>query len=202
VRNTFGEYLSALGLTQLRIAETEKYPHVTFFFNGGEETVFKGEDRILVPSPQVETYDLQPEMSAFEVTEKLEEAILSKKYNAIICNYANCDMVGHSGNLQAAIKAVEALDTCVGRVVNAMQSIGGEVLITADHGNAELMYDAQNRQPHTQHTTNLVPLLYIGRKAVLNNNGALSDLAPTLLYMMGLTQPREMTGKNLVQFKD
>jgi len=202
VRNTFGEYLSALGLTQLRIAETEKYPHVTFFFNGGEETVFKGEDRILVPSPQVETYDLQPEMSAFEVTEKLEEAILSKKYNAIICNYANCDMVGHSGNLQAAIKAVEALDTCVGRVVNAMQSIGGEVLITADHGNAELMYDAQNRQPHTQHTTNLVPLLYIGRKAVLNNNGALSDLAPTLLHMMGLAQPSEMTGKNLVQFKD
>ncbi|MFZ3088884.1 MAG: 2,3-bisphosphoglycerate-independent phosphoglycerate mutase [Methylotenera sp.] len=202
VRNTFGEYLSALGLTQLRIAETEKYPHVTFFFNGGEETVFKGEDRILVPSPQVETYDLQPEMSAFEVTEKLEEAILSKKYNAIICNYANCDMVGHSGSLPAAIKAVEALDTCIGRVVNAMQSTGGEVLITADHGNAELMYDAQNQQPHTQHTTNLVPLLYIGRKAVLSNNGALSDLAPTLLHMMGITQPREMTGKNLVQFED
>jgi 2,3-bisphosphoglycerate-independent phosphoglycerate mutase len=201
VHNTFGEYLSVSGLTQLRIAETEKYPHVTFFFNGGEETVFAGEDRILVPSPKVETYDLQPEMSAFEVTDRLEEAILSKKYNAIICNYANCDMVGHSGNLKAATAAVEALDICIGRVVNAMQSIGGEVLITADHGNAELMYDVANNQPHTQHTTNLVPLIYIGRKAELNNNGALSDLAPTLLNMMGLNQPAEMTGKNLLQFK-
>lgn len=202
VSNTFGEYLSALGLTQLRIAETEKYPHVTFFFNGGEETVFAGEDRILVPSPKVETYDLQPEMSAFEVTDRLEEAILSKKYNAIICNYANCDMVGHSGNLKAATEAVEALDICIGRVVNAMQSIGGEVLITADHGNAELMYDAANQQPHTQHTTNLVPLIYIGRHAELNNGGALSDLAPTLLHMMGLSQPTEMTGKSLLQLKN
>lgn len=202
VNNTFGEYLSALGLTQLRIAETEKYPHVTFFFNGGEETVFAGEDRILVPSPKVETYDLQPEMSAFEVTDRLEEAITSKKYNAIICNFANCDMVGHSGNLKAATEAVEALDICIGRVVNAMQSIGGEVLITADHGNAELMYDAENNQPHTQHTTNLVPLIYIGRHADLNESGALSDLAPTLLYMMGLPQPAEMTGKNLLQLKN
>ncbi len=201
VHNTFGEYLSNLGLTQLRIAETEKYPHVTFFFNGGEETVFAGEDRILVPSPQVETYDLKPEMSAFEVTERLEEAILSKKYNAIICNFANCDMVGHSGNLAAATAAVEALDTCIGRVVNAMQSIGGEVLITADHGNAELMFDDENHQPHTQHTTNLVPLVYIGRNATLSEEGALSDLAPTLLNMMGLSQPAEMSGKNLVQLK-
>ncbi len=201
VCNTLGEYLSKLGLTQLRIAETEKYPHVTFFFNGGEETVFAGEDRILVPSPQVETYDLQPEMNAFEVTEKLEEAILSKKYNAIICNYANGDMVGHTGSLAAAITAIETLDTCIGRVVNAMQSIGGEVLITADHGNAELMYDSENQQPHTQHTTNPVPLIYIGREATLNNNGALSDLAPTLLHMMGLAQPNEMTGNNLVQLK-
>lgn len=200
VRNTFGEYLANQGLTQLRIAETEKYPHVTFFFNGGEEKVFAGEDRILVPSPKVETYDLQPEMSAFEVTEKLEEAILSKKYHAIICNFANCDMVGHSGNLNAAIMAVETLDTCIGRVVNAMQSIGGEVLITADHGNAELMFDAQNNQPHTQHTTNLVPLIYIGRNVSLQNGGALSDLAPTLLQMMGLAQPSEMTGKSLVRF--
>jgi 2,3-bisphosphoglycerate-independent phosphoglycerate mutase len=200
VKNTLGEYLSAQGLTQLRIAETEKYPHVTFFFNGGEETVFAGEDRILVPSPKVETYDLQPEMSANEVTEKLEEAILSKKYNAIICNYANCDMVGHSGNLKAAIAAVEALDVCIGRVVNAMQSIGGEVLITADHGNVEQMYDGQNQQPHTQHTTNLVPLIYIGRNGQLNDNGALSDLAPTILNLMGIAQPHEMTGKNLVQF--
>jgi 2,3-bisphosphoglycerate-independent phosphoglycerate mutase len=202
VRNTFGEYLSNLGLTQLRIAETEKYPHVTFFFNGGEEKVFAGEDRILVPSPKVETYDLQPEMSAFEVTDKLEEAILSKQYNAIICNYANCDMVGHSGNLNAAIMAVETLDTCIGRVVNAMQSIGGEVLITADHGNAELMFDAENNQPHTQHTTNLVPLLYVGRNGVLKDGGALSDLAPTLLQMMGLAQPSEMTGKSLIAFND
>jgi 2,3-bisphosphoglycerate-independent phosphoglycerate mutase len=201
VRNTFGEYVSKLGLTQLRIAETEKYPHVTFFFNGGEETVFPGEDRILVPSPHVETYDMQPEMSAFEVTEKLEEAILSRKYNAIICNYANGDMVGHTGSLKAAITAVETLDTCIGRVVNTMQSIGGEVIITADHGNAETMFDAENNQPHTQHTTNLVPLIYIGRQATLTAGGALSDLAPTLLHMMGVAQPSEMTGKNLVQLK-
>ena len=201
VRNTFGEYVSSLGLTQLRIAETEKYPHVTFFFNGGEEKVFTGEDRILVPSPQVETYDLKPEMSAFEVTEKLEAAILSKKYNAIICNYANGDMVGHTGSLEAAIKAVETLDTCIGRVVNAMQSIGGEVIITADHGNAELMYDQENKQPHTQHTTNLVPLIYIGRPTTLKANGALSDLAPTLLHLMGIRQPAEMTGNNLAEFK-
>lgn len=201
VRNTLGEYLANQGLTQLRIAETEKYPHVTFFFNGGEEQVFAGEDRILVPSPQVATYDLQPEMSAFEVTDKLEEAILSRKYNAIICNYANCDMVGHTGDLQAAIKAVETIDTCIGRVVAAMQSIGGEVIITADHGNVEQMVDNINHQPHTQHTTNLVPMLYIGREAALAEGGALSDLAPTLLKMMGLPQPAEMTGKPLVQFK-
>ncbi|MEQ1767729.1 MAG: 2,3-bisphosphoglycerate-independent phosphoglycerate mutase [Methylotenera sp.] len=200
VRNTFGEYLSTLGLTQLRIAETEKYPHVTFFFNGGEEHIFSGEDRILVPSPQVETYDLQPEMSAFEVTEKLEEAILSKKYNAIVCNYANGDMVGHTGSLKAAIAAIETLDTCIGRIVNAMQSIGGEVIITADHGNAETMFDVENNQPHTQHTTNKVPLIYIGRDASLAPNGALSDLAPTLLKMMGLAQPIEMTGKNIIDF--
>ena len=200
IKNTFGEYISKLGLTQLRIAETEKYPHVTFFFNGGEEKTFTGEDRILVPSPKVETYDLQPEMSAFEVTEKLEEAIVSKKYNAIVCNYANGDMVGHSGNLTAAIKAVETLDTCIGRIVNAMQSIGGEVIITADHGNAETMFDVENNQPHTQHTTNKVPLIYIGRKASLANEGALSDLAPTLLAMMGIPQPVEMTGKNIITF--
>ncbi len=200
IKNCFGEYLSNLGLTQLRIAETEKYPHVTFFFNGGEELIFPGEDRILVPSPHVATYDLQPEMSAFEVTDKLEEAILSKKYNAIICNYANPDMVGHTGNLQATIKAIETVDTCIGRVVKAMQSIGGEVLITADHGNAELIYDSINHQPHTQHTTNLVPLLYVGRPARLAETGSLSDLAPTLLKMMNLPQPAEMTGHALVEF--
>lgn len=200
IKNTFGEYLQHLGLTQLRIAETEKYPHVTFFFNGGDESIFEGEDRILVPSPKVATYDLQPEMSAFEVTDKLVEAIHAKKYDAIICNYANCDMVGHTGFLDATIKAVEALDTCVGRVVEAMQAIGGEVIITADHGNAEMMQDYPNKQPHTQHTTNLVPLMYIGRAATLATDGALSDLAPTLLNMMGVAQPAEMTGKNLITF--
>jgi 2,3-bisphosphoglycerate-independent phosphoglycerate mutase len=204
VPNTFGEYVSHLGLTQLRIAETEKYPHVTFFFNGGEETVFNGEDRIMVPSPKVATYDLQPEMSAREVTDKLVEAIISKKYNAIICNYANGDMVGHSGILAAAIKAVETLDTCVGRVVVAAQSVGAEVIITADHGNAEAMFDFQANQAHTQHTVNLVPLIYVGRPALLvkpgSNTGALSDIAPTLLAIMGLQQPTEMTGKNLITF--
>lgn len=199
--NTLGEYLSGLGLTQLRIAETEKYPHVTFFFNGGEEQVFPGEDRILVPSPKVATYDLKPEMSAFEVTDKLEAAILSKKYDAIICNYANCDMVGHSGILAAAIKAVEAIDVCIGRVVAAMQHIGGEVIITADHGNVELMQDTANNLPHTQHTTNVVPLLYIGRDAQMApaGTGSLADIAPTLLRMMGVPQPLEMTGHTLVE---
>ena len=198
VPNTFGEYLQNLGLTQLRIAETEKYPHVTFFFNGGEETVFKGEDRIMVASPKVATYDLQPEMSAPEVTDKLVEAIESKKYNAIICNYANGDMVGHTGNIHAAIKAVETLDTCVGRVVAAAQNVGAEVIITADHGNAEAMFDHQANQAHTQHTVNLVPFIYVGRKATLTTSGALSDIAPTLLAMMGLPQPVEMTGKSLL----
>jgi 2,3-bisphosphoglycerate-independent phosphoglycerate mutase len=200
VKNTFGEHLQNLGLTQLRIAETEKYPHVTFFFNGGEEAIFNGEDRILVPSPKVATYDLQPEMSAYEMTDKLIAAIQAQKYDAIVCNYANCDMVGHTGSLDAAIKAVEALDNCIGRVVEAMQAIGGEVIITADHGNAELMRDYQNNQPHTQHTTNLVPMIYVGRPATLTQNGALSDLAPTLLNMMGIAQPAEMTGHNLITF--
>ncbi|MDR2874417.1 MAG: 2,3-bisphosphoglycerate-independent phosphoglycerate mutase [Methylobacillus sp.] len=202
VRNTLGEYLAKLGLKQLRIAETEKYPHVTFFFNSGEEQPYPGEDRILVPSPQVATYDLQPEMSAFEVTDRLEEAILEKKYDTIICNYANADMVGHTGNLPAAIKAVEAVDVCIGRVVRAMRQIGGEVIITADHGNAECMEDHAHHQPHTQHTTNLVPFLYIGRPAHLAHTGALSDVAPTLLHMMGVPQPAEMTGHPLVEFTD
>ena len=200
ISNTFGEYVSNLGLTQLRIAETEKYPHVTFFFNGGEEKVFTGEERILVPSPDVATYDLKPEMSAFEVTQNLEAVIAAQKYNAIICNFANCDMVGHTGDLAAAIKAVETIDTCIGRVVAAMQKIGGEVIITADHGNAELMFDEINQQPHTQHTLNLVPCLYIGRKATMSTTGALSDLSPTLLYMMGVAKPAQMTGHSLVQF--
>lgn len=200
VPNTFGEYVSGLGLKQLRIAETEKYPHVTFFFNGGDEAVFAGEDRILVPSPKVATYDLQPEMSAPELTDKLVAAIDSQQYSAIICNYANGDMVGHTGNLVAAIKAVETLDECVGRVVAAARKNGAEVIITADHGNAEMMFDGTNNQAHTQHTTNLVPLIYVGRQAALSDSGALSDLAPTLLTMMGLPQPTEMTGKSMVSF--
>lgn len=198
VPNTFGEYVSKLGMKQLRIAETEKYPHVTFFFNGGEETVFTGEDRILVPSPKVATYDLQPEMSAPEVTDKLVAAIQSQQYQAVICNYANGDMVGHTGNLQAAIQAVETLDTCIGRVVAAAQASGAEVIITADHGNAESMFDHSSAQAHTQHTTNLVPFIYIGRPGTIHSGGALSDIAPTLLHLMGLAQPAEMTGRSLV----
>jgi 2,3-bisphosphoglycerate-independent phosphoglycerate mutase len=198
VANSFGEYLASRGLKQLRIAETEKYAHVTYFFNGGVETPYAGEDRVMVPSPKVATYDLQPEMSAREVTDKLVAAIHSKKYDAIVCNYANGDMVGHTGDLAAATRAIEALDECIGRAVEAMQAIGGEVLITADHGNAETMLDTQSHQPHTAHTLNLVPLLYIGRKAKVADGGALQDVAPTLLRMMGLPQPAEMTGKPLL----
>jgi 2,3-bisphosphoglycerate-independent phosphoglycerate mutase len=201
IHNGFGEYISNLGLNQLRIAETEKYAHVTYFFNGGREQPYPGEDRILVPSPKVATYDLKPEMSAFEVTDKLEAAILTRQYHAIICNYANGDMVGHSGNMAAATKAIEALDICIGRVVKAMQSIGGEIIITADHGNAEQMLDRVTNQAHTAHTLNLVPFLYIGRKAKLHDNGSLRDLAPSLLTMMGLPQPPEMTGHSLIQIQ-
>jgi len=201
IHNGFGEYISNLGLRQLRIAETEKYAHVTYFFSGGKEQPYPGEDRILVPSPKVATYDLKPEMSAFEVTDKLEAAILSRQYHAIICNYANGDMVGHSGNMAATTKAIETLDICIGRVVKAMQSIGGEVLITADHGNAEQMLDRATHQAHTAHTLNPVPFLYIGRKAKLTANGALRDLSPSLLTMMGLPQPSEMTGHSLIQIE-
>lgn len=200
IHNSFGEYLSQLGYKQLRIAETEKYAHVTYFFNGGVEEPYQGEDRILVPSPKVATYDLKPEMSAYEVTEKLEAAILSRQYQAIVCNYANGDMVGHTGSLPAAIKAIETLDECIGKVVSAMQKINGEILITADHGNAEMMYDESTQQPHTAHTLNVVPLLYIGRKARIAPTGALQDVAPTLLRMMGLQQPTDMTGKALIEF--
>ncbi|MDD5181086.1 MAG: 2,3-bisphosphoglycerate-independent phosphoglycerate mutase [Gallionellaceae bacterium] len=201
IHNGFGEYVSSLGLKQLRIAETEKYAHVTYFFNGGNEQPYTGEDRIMVPSPKVATYDLKPEMSAPEVTGKLEAAIRSKQYQAIICNYANCDMVGHTGILEAAVKAIETLDGCVGRVVNAMLESGGEVLVTADHGNAEQMIDRTTHQAHTAHTLNLVPLLYIGRKAKMADSGSLQDIAPTLLTMMGLAQPPEMTGKALITFQ-
>jgi len=198
VANGFGEYVSRLGLKQLRIAETEKYAHVTYFFNGGTETPYPGEDRVLVPSPKVATYDLKPEMSAFEVTDKLVDAIGARRYDAIICNYANSDMVGHTGNLAAATRAVEVLDECVGRAVAAMREAGGEVLITADHGNAETMLDARTGQAHTAHTLNLVPLLYVGRQARIAERGALQDVAPTLLAMMGLPQPPEMTGRPLI----
>ncbi|HET7832065.1 MAG TPA: 2,3-bisphosphoglycerate-independent phosphoglycerate mutase [Gallionella sp.] len=201
IHNGFGEYISNLGLNQLRIAETEKYAHVTYFFSGGKEPPYPGEDRILVPSPKVATYDLQPEMSVFEVADKLEVAILSRKYHAIICNFANGDMVGHTGKMEAATRAVEALDSCIGRVVAAMQSIGGEVLITSDHGNAEQMVDRTTQQAHTAHTLNPVPFLYIGRNAKLAETGALRDLAPTLLAMMGLPQPAEMTGHSLIQLQ-
>ncbi|WP_374355984.1 2,3-bisphosphoglycerate-independent phosphoglycerate mutase [Chitinimonas sp.] len=202
VRNGFGEYLAGLGLKQLRIAETEKYPHVTYFFSGGEEQPFAGEDRVLVPSPKVATYDLQPAMSAVAVTDKIVEAIASRQYAAIICNYANCDMVGHTGNFDAAKQAVEALDGCIARCVEAMLAAGGEVLITADHGNAEMMWDKASGQVHTQHTTDTVPFLYIGRKATLapQGEGALKDIAPSLLAMMGLPQPAEMTGQSLIRF--
>ncbi len=201
IHNGFGEYLSNLGMKQLRIAETEKYAHVTYFFNGGREQPYPGEDRILVPSPKVATYDLKPEMSAFEVTDKLEASIRSKQYQAIVCNYANGDMVGHSGNMEAAVKAVEALDACVGRVVGAMLECGGEILVTADHGNAEQMLDRVTQQPHTAHTMNSVPFLYIGRKARMVSGGALQDVAPTLLAMLGLPQPPEMTGKPLIEIQ-
>ena len=203
VKNGLGEYLAAQGLKQLRIAETEKYPHVTFFFSGGEEAPASGEDRILIPSPKVATYDLQPEMSAREVASEVVKAIESKQYAAIICNFANCDMVGHTGVFEAAVNAVETLDECVGQCVAAMRANGGEVLITADHGNCEQMFDHTSGQVHTQHTTGLVPFIYIGRKAKLaaQGEGALKDISPSLLAMMGLPQPAEMTGQSLIRFE-
>lgn len=201
IRNGFGEYIANLGLKQLRIAETEKYAHVTFFFDGGEERLYPGEDRILIQSPDVPTYDLKPEMSAFEVTDRLVEAIESRQYDAIVCNYANADMVGHTGVMSAATKAIEALDQCLGKVVPAMLGIGGEVLITADHGNAEMMADESTDQAHTAHTLSLVPFLYIGRKARMAETGALEDIAPTMLKIMGLPQPSEMTGHPLIEFE-
>ena len=197
--NTFGEYVSKKGLTQLRIAETEKYAHVTFFFNGGEEKQYKGEDRILIPSPKVQTYDLKPEMSAIEVTDKVIEAINSNKYNCIILNYANSDMVGHTGNLEAAIKAIETIDGCVERVVEAMEEKQGVILMTADHGNAEQMIDYKTGEPHTAHTTNPVPLVLIGMQGVKLKKGKLADLAPTMLNIIGLKKPEEMTGDSLIE---
>ena len=198
LKNTFGEYISNKGLTQLRIAETEKYAHVTFFFNGGEEKQYKGEDRILVPSPKVETYDMKPEMSAYEVTEKVVEAINSEKYDSIILNFANPDMVGHTGNQEAAEKAIEAVDECVGKIVDALSKHNGKALITADHGNSEQMIDYKTGEPFTSHTTNPVPLILYGMDDVKLKNGKLADLAPTMLDMMGLEKPAEMTGESLL----
>ena len=199
--NSLGDFLAQQGKTQLRIAETEKYAHVTFFFNGGEEQPYSGEDRILVPSPDVATYDLKPEMSAPEVTEKLVEAITSGKYDLIVCNFANPDMVGHTGNFEAAVKAVEVIDNCLSEVLAAMATVAGETLITADHGNVELMVNPKTGQAHTAHTIWPVALVYDGpRNAELTlKDGALCDLAPTLLSMMSLEQPAEMTGQSLVQ---
>jgi 2,3-bisphosphoglycerate-independent phosphoglycerate mutase len=203
LNNVLGKYLSNLGMTQLRIAETEKYAHVTFFLNGGIERPFYGEDRILIPSPDVATYDLKPEMSIFELTDELAENIESQKYDLIICNFANTDMVGHSGKLGAAIKAVEAVDTCLGIVYQALRSINGEMLITADHGNVEQMVNPETGEAHTAHTNNPVPLLFISDRAVKiaeSGTGALSDIAPTLLLMMDIEQPDEMTGSSLITF--
>jgi 2,3-bisphosphoglycerate-independent phosphoglycerate mutase len=201
LKNTFGELIAEKGLKQLRIAETEKYAHVTFFFNGGREEVFKNEDRILVPSPRgVATYDLKPEMSAFEVTDRLIEAIETDKYDFILINYANCDMVGHSGIMQAAIKAVEAVDKCLSRVVSVAQKHGFIPLITSDHGNADKMAE-DNGEPFTAHTMNLVPFIVVQNPAPkkLKENGILADISPTVLKLMSLPQPKEMDGSSLLQ---
>jgi 2,3-bisphosphoglycerate-independent phosphoglycerate mutase len=198
--DSFGEVVSRAGLTQLRIAETEKYAHVTFFFNGGRELVFPGEERILVPSPKVATYDQQPEMSAPEVTDKVVEAIRSGRFDAIVMNYANADMVGHTGRIDAATKAVETIDFCLGRLSEAVEQAGGTLVITADHGNAEMMRDRETGEPHTAHTLNPVPFIVVNPPAEIGHleNGRLSDIAPTLLDILGLTTPAAMTGHSLI----
>ncbi|MBE6824625.1 MAG: 2,3-bisphosphoglycerate-independent phosphoglycerate mutase [Ruminococcaceae bacterium] len=198
LENTLGEYLSKAGKTQLRIAETEKYAHVTFFFNGGVEKQYDGEDRILVASPKVATYDLQPHMSAYEVTDKCVEAVKSGKYDVIILNFANCDMVGHTGIFEAAVKAVEAVDKGVKAVTDAVKEMGGISLITADHGNADKMYDVDG-SPFTAHTTNPVPFVVVGKDCELRSGGCLADIAPTMLEILDLPQPVEMTGKSLIK---
>lgn len=203
LENVLGAYLASLGKTQLRIAETEKYAHVTFFFNGGREEPFENEDRILVPSPRVKTYDLKPEMSAFEVTDQLVDAISSGKYDAIICNYANGDMVGHTGDFDASVKAVEAVDFCLGRIVEAIKGIDGHLLVTADHGNVEQMLDSETNQPLTSHTSGPVPLVYVGNPAYqFRGEGSLCDLAPTMLSLMNIPIPAEMTGSILMQNRE
>lgn len=198
LKDTFGQYISDRGLTQLRIAETEKYAHVTFFFNGGVEAPCPGEDRALIPSPKVATYDLKPEMSAFEVTDEVIGRLESGKYDVIILNYANCDMVGHTGVFEAAVKAVETVDQCVGRMVAKIQELGGAALITADHGNADQMWDEEGK-PFTAHTTNPVPFVAVGTGAkALRDGGRLADIAPTMLEVLGLPQPQEMDGRSLL----
>jgi len=194
-----GESLAEHGLAQLRIAETEKYAHVTFFFNGGEESLFPGEQRVLVPSPKVATYDLQPEMSVEKLSDELDKAIRGNNFDVIICNVANPDMVGHTGSLDAAIAAVEAVDACLATVFAAIRAVNGELLITADHGNVEQMTDSQSGQSHTAHTTNPVPFVYYGRNAQAISGGALKDIAPTMLYLLGITPPAEMTGHSLLK---
>ena len=199
LENVLGDYLAKNGKTQLRIAETEKYAHVTFFFSGGREEPFPGEERILVPSPKVATYDLQPEMSAPEVTDHIVDAIENQRYDVIVVNYANGDMVGHSGVFDAAVKAVECLDACVGRIVEALDKVGGEALITADHGNVEQMEDESTGQAHTAHTCEPVPFIYVGKRSLkVREGGVLADVAPTMLKLLGLPQPQEMTGKSIL----
>jgi 2,3-bisphosphoglycerate-independent phosphoglycerate mutase len=198
--DTFGEIVSKAGLTQLRIAETEKYAHVTFFFNGGRETVFAGEERVLVPSPRVATYDRQPEMSAPAVTDKVVEAIRAGRFDVIVLNYANADMVGHTGRIDAAVAAVEVLDQCLGRLAQAVEEAGGTLVVTADHGNAEMMRDPQTGEPHTAHTMNPVPFVVVNPPAAIGHteDGRLADVAPTLLALLGLPQPAAMTGRSLI----
>lgn len=200
LNNIFAECISKSGYKQLRIAETEKYAHVTFFFNGGIEKPYPGEDRVLIPSPKVATYDLHPQMSALELTDRLTEEIRAQKYDVIICNFANADMVGHSGNFKATVKAIEIIDICLGKILQDLLDVGGELIITADHGNAEQMYNPHTNQAHTAHTSEPVPFIYVGREAVINKqDGKLSDIAPTMLYLLGLPKPEEMTGQTLVK---
>jgi 2,3-bisphosphoglycerate-independent phosphoglycerate mutase len=196
--DTFGEYIGQNGLKQLRIAETEKYAHVTFFFNGGNEAPYKNEDRVLINSPKVATYDLQPQMSAYPVTDEVVRRVESGEYDVVVLNYANCDMVGHTGVFEAAVAAVEAVDSCVGRVVEAVRSVNGVVLLTADHGNADKMYEPDG-SPFTAHTTNPVPFMVIGRACSLREGGRLADIAPTMLKLLGLEVPRAMDGKSLIE---
>jgi 2,3-bisphosphoglycerate-independent phosphoglycerate mutase len=197
--NGLGETVAKAGRRQLRMAETEKYPHVTYFLNGGEETAYPGEDRIMVPSPKVATYDLQPEMSAPELIRRAVEAIGSSQYELIVLNFANPDMVGHTGVLEAAIKAVETVDRGLGEIERAIRAAGGSLLVTADHGNCEMMRDPLTGQPHTAHTTNPVPIFLVSDRRVALENGRLADVAPTLLALMGLAQPPEMTGRSLLR---